>query len=109
MPYFFTPPSEPRRLGQSREGIGRLWFRMHYPTGVSLLKIGGFYHPIEAPEVAEIEAATVAYLGGHVYPISNDEALALIAAGYGEWLTTPGVPYPGAATYPSPALFPNGV
>ena len=83
----FTPPTVedgPRILPDSR-GPGRALMR-HYsplPVGVSVLKIGGVYTTVRNPTTAQIDAADVAYLGGHEHPVTDDEAADLTAAGFG--------------------------
>lgn len=66
---------------------GPLGHRINYPTGSSILKIGGFYQTLDYPSDEAIEASEVAYLGGHTYTISQSERDALVAAGYGAYIT----------------------
>lgn len=57
----------------------------HYKNrarGVTVLKIGGVYVDKSYPDANEIAAAEEVYLGGHVYPVSDEIAAALTAAGY---------------------------
>jgi hypothetical protein len=85
--YVFTPPTQNLHYGN--------WFtepltsRIPYPTGACVLKSKGFYTTRwDAPVEADIENADVVYLGGHEYVISQAEAAALTAAGYGANITT---------------------
>jgi hypothetical protein len=57
----------------------------HYrplPRGRSVLKLGGVYRTVDTPTQLELDAATEAYLGGHIYTVSQAVADALAAAGY---------------------------
>ena len=78
-----------------------LFGRMSIMRGVSLLKESGVYRQTSEPLAEEIAAAEITYLGGHVYEIDAAEALALAAAGYGNWMIVD--PYGsgvyGAGTY----------
>lgn len=67
------------RVGQR---LGRL---MHARArGRTVLKsVDGTYTTVASPTVSQIEAAAVAYIGGHRYEVTSDEAAALTAAGYG--------------------------
>lgn len=79
MPYF-TPPTVPRRNVSPAD---RLFSRIAIPTGVTVLKQpSGAYVQVEFPTPEQINEAAVAYLGGHVYPVDDSEAAALLAAGY---------------------------
>lgn len=75
----FTPPTVLVRLDTPH----RLFSRKSLPTGVTVLKSPlGSYTQTQNPTPEQIDAAAVAYLGGHVYPVSDTEAAALTAAGY---------------------------
>lgn len=85
--YIFTPPTQKLHYGN--------WFtqpltsRIGYPTGATLLKSNGFYTiRWDAPSQIDINSADIVYLGGHVYTVSQAEAAALTAAGYGSNITT---------------------
>jgi len=60
---------------------------MSTPQGISVLKVGGLYRQVEGPLDEDVAAAEIAYLGGYRYPIDEAERLALVAAGYGEFIT----------------------
>lgn len=58
------------------------------PRGRTVLKAAnGTYSTVDYPTIDQIAAAAVAYLGGHVYAVSDAEAAALTAAGYGGGIT----------------------
>ena len=78
----FSPPGRLEHWPVAHPLFGRLSIM----RGVSLLKESGVYRQTSEPLAEEITAAEITYLGGHVYEISAAEALALIAAGYGNWL-----------------------
>lgn len=84
--YLFTPPTVLRPTGINHPLFGRM--RLH--QGVSLLKDdAGLYQQVEGPTAEQIDLATIAYLGGHIYLVSDAEASSLRDAGYGEWVTIP--------------------
>lgn len=58
---------------------------LHYytrDTGLTVLKVGGQYRVVEWPTELDLEAAEVAYVGGHTYAVSDSEAASLTAAGF---------------------------
>ena len=93
----FSPPGRLERWGVAHPLFGR----MSIMRGVSLLKESGIYRQTSEPLAEEITAAEFTYLGGHVYEISAAEALALTAAGYGNWMVVDvyGSGVYGAGTY----------
>jgi hypothetical protein len=56
---------------------------MSFTVGASLLKESGIYREVVDPTPEEVDAAEVAYLGGHAYGVDEHERQALIDAGYG--------------------------
>lgn len=75
----FTPPTR-RNVFSSED---RLWQRFHYPTGLTVLKWpDGSYQTVEEVDPAQLEQASIAYIGGHEYDVDGAEAAALTAAGY---------------------------
>lgn len=94
MPNLFTPPGRVERRGDTH----RLFGRQTITRGVSLLKAAGLYRQIESPSDEDIAASDIAYLGGHVYVVSDTEAAALAEAGYGASVVKPGAGY-GAGGY----------
>ena len=79
----FTTPSVVEKFGE-----GRLFSRVSLNRRVTVLKdaLGG-YTQVSNPDPADIESATIAYLGGRSYTIDSTEAAALTAAGYGAYIT----------------------
>ena len=75
-----TPPAYARARGLLR--------RVKLATGVTVLKQDGFYRQVREPEGEAIDTADIAYLGGRDYPVTEQEALELQAAGYGSFLST---------------------
>ena len=76
----FKPPKG-QRQAFSRED--RLWMRLRYDTGLTLLKWpDGSYQTVENVSDDQIEQASIAYIGGHEYDVDEDEAVDLTAAGY---------------------------
>lgn len=83
--YRFEPPTHE----QSMDPTGRdfLWSRVKFRVGEAVLKYkdGRFATvPVHDPDEPGLEKV---YLGGHVHIIEDAEALPLIAAGYGQYLT----------------------
>lgn len=50
--------------------------------GRSVLKNAGVYTTLDVPTSDQVDAADIAYIGGHIYEITDEEYNALIAAGY---------------------------
>lgn len=67
-------------------GSNRFWRHFTTTQCISILKFGTSYQKIQDPSDEQIEAADVTYLGGHIYEITEAEAAALTAAGYGAGL-----------------------
>ena len=82
MGYLFTPPT----VDEPSDGTHRLFARVPIPRGVSLLVTGSTVTEKRYPTDDEVRAADRAYIGGHIYPITDDEAALLAAAGYGDGL-----------------------
>jgi hypothetical protein len=57
------------------------------PRGITILKINGKYYEERYPLSSDVKEADIAYVGGHVYMVTDSEAANLIAAGYEEYLT----------------------
>lgn len=81
-------------------------WRNNLPCGRTVLKNSGIYTTLDNPTVDQVNSADIAYLGGHIYYISDAEAAALTAAGY---TTTPDIfsLYPLLTLYPSETLYPG--
>lgn len=86
VPYVFTPPTRTLRPGYT-PGQSRLFARTHLEVGISVLKEGGFYSQIVEPTAERVTAAEVAYIGGRSYTIDSTERAALVAAGYGAYIS----------------------
>lgn len=83
--FLFTPPGRVERRGEHP-----VFGRLPLTRGVSLLRASGIYTQVEDPAAEAVEAAEAAYLGGHVYEVTDEEAASLTAAGYGDWLRSAG-------------------
>lgn len=81
---FFTPPT----ISEHPLVRHPLIRRTHLDVGVTILKENGFYRQVRYPNAAECEAADAYYQGGRTYPITEQEADDLTAAGYGAYLTS---------------------
>ncbi len=55
--------------------------------GITVLKNNGVYRLERYPLSSDVTSADIAYIGGHVYTVDDDEAADLIAAGFEEYLT----------------------
>jgi hypothetical protein len=75
---FFTPPT----VQEGPAGGGPLFYRYKIPRGVTVLKNAGVYTEHRYPTDVQIDAADAAYIGGHIYQVSDAEAADLQAAGY---------------------------
>jgi hypothetical protein len=76
--YQFTTP-------YIEEGVDtghRLFNRMRFRKGLSVLKIGDEYIETRYPSQDELAMCSFYYMGGHVHNVSDVEAADLIAAGY---------------------------
>ena len=76
--YQFTTP-------YIEEGVNtghRLFDRMRFHKGISVLKIGDEFVELRYPSQDELALASVYYMGGHTHIISDADAADLIAAGY---------------------------
>lgn len=86
MAYRFSPPTvtdAARFRADADEVTRRLWGHMAGdPKGKTVLKTGATYTECEFPYSDDIDAADIAYLGGHIYEVDATEKAALEAAGY---------------------------
>lgn len=80
MAYTFTPPT----FELKPVNAGRLLSRYRWTYGYSVIKRGAEYQTVVNPSIDQFADPTIdfIYLGGHVYPITDEEAALLIAAGY---------------------------
>jgi hypothetical protein len=74
----FIPPT----VSEGPIGGHRLFYFYEMDRGESVLKIDGQYVQIRTPSQDEIDLATEVYIGGHEYPVSDEVAAELIAAGF---------------------------
>lgn len=90
MPFRFSPPSyatgESVAPGMDRVTAALCGHFVAHRRGVSVRKVGGAYVEAREPYLDDLLAADVVYLGGHFYEVSDAEAAALTAAGYGDQL-----------------------
>lgn len=64
--------------------------RASQPRGRTVLKKSGVYTIHDGPTVDQVNSADIAYLGGHIYEVTDAEAASLIAAGFSIILGYPG-------------------
>jgi hypothetical protein len=74
----FIPPT----VSEGPIGGHRLFYFYEMDRGESVLKIDGQYVQIRTPSQDEIDLATEVYIGGHEYPVSDEVAAELLAAGF---------------------------
>lgn len=84
MAYTFTPPT----VEEGPAGFGRLMWRYRISRGDSILVNGTVVTRLRTPGVDQVAEADYAYIGGHVYPITDTERTILINAGYGAYIQT---------------------
>lgn len=82
--YIFTTPF----VKEGPIGGGRLFSFFRLWRGVTVLKINGKYVEYRFPSADILAQADTYYLGGSQYKVSADEAAALTAAGYSDYITT---------------------
>lgn len=73
----FTPPVEEVQ-------VTRL-YKLQY--GVTVIREGDTFRSKRNPRQTELDNATSYWLGGRSYEVTDEEATALAAAGYGAYLT----------------------
>lgn len=81
MLYRLIPPTVLEAPGM--DVAGRLFGRVRYPRGVSLLVTGTRVEEQRWPTIEQQQAADITYLGGHEYLLDDAAAQVLIDAGYG--------------------------
>lgn len=79
----FTPPRVSEGMGTDHP----LFRYYKIDRGVSVLVTGSTVRQVQYPSQEDVEAADFAYLGGHIYDISDAEAATLTAAGYGAYIS----------------------
>lgn len=80
MSWVFTPPTYELKPARG----GRLLSRYRFPYAYSVIKRGAAYESVVSPSIDQFTDPDIdfIYQGGHVYPITEEEAQLLIAAGY---------------------------
>lgn len=63
------------------------WYAGGRARGRTVLKEAGTYVVVDMPTSARCDAAEAVYLGGHIHTITDAEAAALTAAGFGAYIT----------------------
>jgi hypothetical protein len=84
----FTPPlkdGEPRHTKGRHPGDMLMRHYRSHPTGTNVWKVVGDIYTERQPD--DPDTVLVLYYGGHVHEVSDDEAAALTAAGYGAYIT----------------------
>lgn len=87
MPYEFETPVAYYR---PCEEVGRrspLWSRVKFPVQYTVVKTTAGTYRQEIEHNPDRDDIAVVYEGGHIATVSDDEAAALTAAGYGSGLT----------------------
>jgi hypothetical protein len=84
MAYQLTPPT----VDETPGGFVRLIWRYLIARGDSILVNGTVVTRLRTPGVDQVAEADYAYIGGHVYFISDAERTILINAGYSANITT---------------------
>jgi len=79
----FRPPT----VREGPAGPGALFGRYKFNEGITVLKNGTAYTQWRNPSSDTLAAATIAYRGGYEYEVDAAERAALIAAGYGAYVT----------------------
>ena len=82
----FTPPVAYQQPMAAQNERSPMWSRFSIPVPYTVTKLttGGYVRELEHnPDRADID---VVYAGGHQYVVSDAEAAALTAAGYGSCL-----------------------
>lgn len=84
MAYYFTPPTE--EYGPA--GGGRLFIRYRLKRGITVMKTGTHWEEIRFPTEDQTRAADWVFTGGYKNPITDEQRTALIAQGYGSYITS---------------------
>jgi hypothetical protein len=77
----------PSRTAEIFQMKDRATFFVTIGEGVSVLKTAGAYRTTMNPLPEDMQAADIVYLGGRSYAVDDTEKAALIAAGYGAYVT----------------------
>jgi hypothetical protein len=83
MAHQFIPPT----VDETPAGFGRLMWRYRIARGDSILVNGTVVTRLRTPGVDQVAEADYAYIGGHIYIISDIEKTILDNAGYSAYIT----------------------
>lgn len=93
MPQVFTPPTvdDVPWVNTQTRGLARRLFRYYGPAprGHSVIKAAGVYRIVDTPDQLTLEGLVLGldyFIGGHIYPVSEEVADDLIADGFGDSL-----------------------
>jgi len=78
MAYLFAPPV----VEYGPAGGHWLFYRYTLKHGITVYKIGNSWYEEETPSQDDLDIASVVYLGGHEYEVSDAEAADLQSVGY---------------------------
>ena len=78
MAYLFAPPV----LEYGPAGGHWLFYRYSLKHGVTVYKIGNSWYEEEYPSQDDLDIASVVYLGGHEYEVTDAERINLQNGGY---------------------------
>lgn len=88
--YLFTPPTVAQGPAAWNS---RLLIRVKIDRGLTVIKRqAGTYYESRFPSQVELEEAADYWLGGHVYTLNQATRDALVAAGYGAYITVAVLP-----------------
>ena len=87
----FTPPTTTYGNVEPKSRV-EMWFCQNISRGLTVLKKDGVYTTVDFPYQGDCDDADIVYLGGHVYDVTEEEAAALYAAGYGGTAPNPDDP-----------------
>lgn len=88
LPKMFSPPTQPGASYTGKSPLFRAYGRV--PQGITVWKdsLGVFHEMPEGYPSDRLEAeAVIIYSGGHLHPLTAQEAADLEAAGYGDYIT----------------------
>jgi hypothetical protein len=78
MAYLFAPPT----IDEGPAGGGWLFWRYTLKRGITVYKIDNQWYEEQYPWQDDLDQASVVYLGGHEYEVTEAEKDDLEAAGY---------------------------
>lgn len=81
MPKIFRGPTYRYKLGMQEE----LWF-VSYPVGKTVIKRNGTWSTVVVPQNSFLDECDRVLRGGFDNVITNEEAIELTAAGYGDYI-----------------------